>query len=315
MPPRPGCEPARRDIAADINARIIEHLERGVLPWKQPWSGAGDGGAAGLPLRSNGAPYRGVNIVLLWMAAAARGFRASRWYSFRQAVALGAHVRKGETGERVVYYGRIPRTRTDTRGETVEDAVRFLRAYVVFNADQIEGLAPDDGETPSTVETPASLADHEAWFSTLEIARILHPDRAFYSPARDVIAMPPLAAFDSPDLYAQTLNHECVHAAGASHRAGRDFSGRYGPDAYAVEEICAELGAAYLGAHLGLPPGHIHDHSAYIGHWIAALKNDRRAFLEAAAKAQAAVDWLLAKSGRACIAPPDAEGETLVVSP
>ncbi|KAF0174910.1 MAG: antirestriction protein [Alphaproteobacteria bacterium] len=325
MDPTTGNAAARRDVAAstsanistDINARIIAALEQGVLPWKQPWRPGADAASA-LPLRANGAPYRGVNIVLLWMRAADCGYGARRWYSFRQARALGACVRKGEIGERVVYYGSATRARAHgsvpvsglspgartgdprggAQGDTDKGGARFLRAYVVFNADQIDGLESVDEAPPASTDAVTPLAAHEAWFRTLDIARIVHPHRAFYSPARDVIAMPPHAAFDSPDLYAQTLNHECVHATAAAHRAGRDFAPRYGSDAYAVEEICAELGAAYLGAHLGLPPGHIHDHSAYIGHWIAALKNDRRAFLEAAAKAQVAVDWLLAKSGR-----------------
>jgi antirestriction protein ArdC len=309
------------DTAADINARIIAALERGVLPWKQPWTSAA-GGHAALPLRANGAPYRGANVVILWMRAAERGYVARRWYSFRQALSLGAHVRRGETGARVVYYGTaapgdVANKDAAPEAPPTDDATRktarFLRSYVVFNAEQIDGLPASDQAPAALDDAALPLAEHEAWFASLDITRIEHPDRAFYSPARDVIAMPPHAAFHSADLYAQTLNHECVHATAAAHRVGRDFMGRYGPDAYAVEEICAELGAAYLGAHLGLPPGHIHDHSAYIGHWITVLKNDRRVFLEAAAKAQIAVDWLLDKSGRAKRATTDAGGDDVVV--
>jgi antirestriction protein ArdC len=309
MIPHSGDAAVRRDIAADITAKIIADLERGVLPWKKPWNGDRAGGPPGLPLRANGAPYRGVNVVLLWSRAADAGFRARHWCSFRQALALGAHVRKGEKGESVVYYGRMQRTRTDQHGDAVEDSVRFLRAYTVFNADQIEGLPEGYAVDEVTTGSVRPISEHEAWFSSLDIQRIATRDQAFYSPGRDVIGMPPIDVFDGADLYAQTLNHECVHATGARHRVGRDFSRRYGDHAYHVEEICAELGAAYLGAHLGLPPGHLHDHSSYIGDWIALMKRDRRAFFDAAAKAQAAVDWLLIKSGGVAPEIADAGGE------
>lgn len=309
MTPTSGTAAARRDIVADINARIIADLERGVLPWKKPWDGARAGAPAGLPLRANGAPYRGINIVLLWSRAADCGFRGRHWFSFRQANELGGHVRKGEKGECVVYYGKAQRTRTDRSGDEVEDTVRFLRSYVVFNADQIDGLPESFAVAPVAPGSVVPLAAHESWFASLDIARIATRDQAFYSPGRDVIGMPPIEVFDSADLYAQTLDHECIHATAAPHRVGRDFSKRYDDHAYHVEEICAELGAAYLGAHFGLPPGHLQDHSAYIGDWIRVLKHDRRAFLDAAAKAQAAVDWLLVKSGLISAVAPAAEGQ------
>lgn len=108
--------------------------------------------------------------------------------------------------------------------------------------------------------------------------------------------MPPVAAFDTVEDYAATLNHESVHATGAAHRVGRDMSKRFSGHALAAEELVAEIGASILGAHLSLPPQHIHDHASYIGHWMKLLKDDKRAFLTAAAQAQTAVDWLLSKS-------------------
>lgn len=295
MTPNTGRAGARRDIAADINAKILADLERGVLPWRKPWDAARAGGAVGLPLRVGGESYRGVNIVLLWSAAVEAGFRSRYWLTFNQAMKLGAHVRKGEKGELVVYYGRTVKTRTNNSGEETEDIIRFLKSYVVFNADQIEGLDARFYAQPVAAGINP-LAAHEIWFAKLDIARIMTRDLACYIPSRDVIGMPPVEAFDTAEDYAATLDHEAIHACKAKHRCDRDFSKRYPDSAYYVEEICAELGAAYLGAHLGLPPGHIHDHSAYIDHWVKLLKDDRRVFLDAAAKAQASVDWLLAKS-------------------
>jgi antirestriction protein ArdC len=285
----------RRDIAADITARILLDLERGVMPWKKPWDGARVGPAM-LPRRATGEFYRGVNIVLLWSAAAACGYEAPWWLTVRQANALGARVRKGERGEIVVYYGRRALEAPPGRPDAPERFIRFLKSYVVFNAAQIDGLSERYCVPPPAPIPPAVLDWHERWFQGLDIARYTTRDRACYSLARDAIGMPPIAAFNSADLHAQTLDHEVVHASSAPHRCNRSFAQRYPAHAYAVEEIVAELGAAYLGAHLGLPPGHIDDHSAYIGDWIKALKHDRRIFFDAAAKAQAAVDWLLSKS-------------------
>lgn len=139
------------------------------------------------------------------------------------------------------------------------------------------------------------IAAHETWFERLDIARILTRDIACYVPSKDVIGMPPIVAFDSAEDYAATLNHESVHATMAPHRVGRDMGKKFDKHALAAEELVAEIGASLLGAHLRLPPHHIRDHSAYIGHWMKLLADDKRAFLAAAAQAQTAVDWLLAK--------------------
>jgi len=282
----------RRDIAADINARILASLEQGVMPWRRPWDGARIGPV--LPRRVTGECYRGVNTIMLWHAAAAHGYASPYWLTFKQAVKLGAHVRRGERGELVVYYGVAQRREGRADRASSDDSFRFLKAYVAFNADQIEGLS--EAFHPSLEESATTpIAAHERWFAGLEIDRILSRDRACYIPSRDVIAMPPLAAFDSAEAYAATLNHEAVHATAAPHRVGRDLSRRFDKQAVAAEELVAEIGAAILGAHLRLPPDHIFDHAAYIGNWMSILRSDKRAFFHAAAQAQLAVDWLLNK--------------------
>jgi antirestriction protein ArdC len=284
---------ARRDIAAEITAKILVELEAGVMPWRKPWDGARTG--AVLPRRATGETYRGVNVILLWSAAIERGYLSPYWLTFNQAVKLGAQVRKGERGEVVVYYGHGKRTRIDEGGAEVEDAFRFLKWYVVFSADQIDNLPARFH--PAQVESDiAPIALHEAWFDGLQIARIATRDLACYIPSRDVIGMPPIAAFDTAEDYAATLNHESVHATMAAHRVGRDMGKKFSSHAIAAEELVAEIGASILGAHLRLPPQHIHDHASYIGHWMKLLAGDKRAFLTAAAQAQVAVDWLLAKS-------------------
>lgn len=282
----------RRDIAGEITAKILAHLSAGVMPWRKPWDGARTGLA--LPRRAIGETYRGVNVILLWCAAVERGYRSPYWLTFNQALKLGACVRKGERGELVVYYGQGVRKRIDDAGGEIEDSFRFLKSYVVFSADQIDNLPEQFFPTP--IAYALANTAHEAWFSKLEITRILTRDLACYIPSKDVIGMPPLTAFDTGDDYAATLNHESVHATMAAHRVGRDMGKKFSQHALAAEELVAEIGAAILGAHLNMPPHHIHDHAAYIGHWMKLLAGDNRAFLAAAAQAQTAVDWLLTKS-------------------
>ena len=213
----------------------------------------------------------------------------------KQTKQLGGSIRKGERGEVAVYYGRATKTRKDDNGGEVEDSFRFLKCYTASNADQTDGL--DQRFFPQRVERDIMpMAEHECWFAGLDIARILTRDIACYIPSKDVIGMPPLAAFDTSADYAATLNHEAVHATGAAHRVGRNMSKRFSTRALAAEELVAEIGASILGAHLSLPPEHIHDPASYIGHWMQLLKDDKRAFLAAAAQAQNAVDWLLSKS-------------------
>ncbi|HRE44134.1 MAG TPA: zincin-like metallopeptidase domain-containing protein [Terricaulis sp.] len=283
----------RRDIATAITTRILTSLEQGVMPWRKPWDSARL--RPTLPQRANGEYYRGVNIIMLWIASAAHGYASPYWLTYKQAAQRGAHVRKGERGEIVVYYGLAQRREALSGDAHTDDAYRFLKTYVAFNADQIDGLSEafyprleEAARTPNTA--------HERWFAGLDIERVHSGDIACYIPSRDLIAMPPLSAFDSTEAYAATLNHEAVHATGAAHRVGRDFSKRFDRHAVAAEELVAEIGAAILGAHLKLPPDHIADHAAYIGSWMSILRSDKRAFLSAAAHAQRAVDWLLDKS-------------------
>ena len=302
---------ARRDVAAEITAKILAALDAGVMPWRKPWDGARTGLA--LPRRHNGQCYRGVNVIMLWSAAVARGYASPYWLTLKQANQFGASIRKGERGEIVVYYGRAAKTRRDDKGEPVEDGFRFLKYTIAFNADQVAGL-PDRFHPAPVASSPMPIAAHEAWFAGLDIKRIPTHDIACYIPSRDVIGMPPIGAFDTPEDYAATLNHESAHATMAAHRAGRDMGKRFSKHAVAAEELVAEIGASILGAHLHLPPHHLHDHASYIGHWMRLLSDDKRAFLAAAAQAQTAVDWLLAKSPPPEAAPAGLERRTDVAA-
>lgn len=217
--------------------------------------------------------------------------------TFKQAQALGAQVRKGERASQVVYAGTLNRTETDdTTGTEVERGIPFLKAYAVFNADQIDGLP--DRFIPQPLEPTADTtrnARAEA-FITATTADIRHGGaRAYYSPSGDHIQMPPFANFIAAEGYYATLCHELTHWTGHKSRLDRDLSRtRWGAAAYAAEELVAELGAAFICAQLQLTPQIREDHAAYIACWLKVLRADKRAIFTAAAQAQRAADFLLA---------------------
>ena len=288
----------RRDIYQAVTDKVIADLERGVRPWHRPWSGQG---STGRPLRANGAAYQGVNVLLLWIEAAARGYASPVWMTYRQAQAIGANVRRGERGSMVVYANAITRTERDDRtGEESERRIPFLKAYTVFNLAQIENLPAAwhvEAPTPRLAEADR-IAAAETFFGAIG-AELRHgADGAYYVPGKDHIAMPPFAAFESAASYYATLGHEHVQWTGHASRLGRPLSTRHrDPDAYAREELVAELGAAFLCADLGIADQPREDHAAYLGHFLALLRADKRAIVSAAAAAQRSVSFLHERAG------------------
>jgi antirestriction protein ArdC len=279
-----------------ITDKIVEELETGVRPWFKPWSTGHAAERVTRPLRSNGTPYRGVNILMLWAAALARGFDCATWMTFRQAKELGAFVRKGEQGSLVVYADKITRKEADSRtGAEEERTIPFMKGYTVFNVAQIEGLPTHFYAAPTAPQgTPIErVAEYETFFAATK-ATIRHGGTmAFYNVSQDAVQMPPLECFkDAPSYYA-TLAHEMTHWTRHKSRLDREFGRkRFGDQGYAMEELVAELGSAFLGADLKLTPDIRDDHAAYIGSWIKVLKNDSRAVFTAAAHAQRAADFL-----------------------
>ncbi len=281
-------DPVRPDLYGRITQTIIVQLEAGVRPWTQPWTTSAP---VTRPLRHDGTPYSGINVLLLWCEAFNRGYASSTWMTFRQARALGAHVRKGETGAVVVYANQLVRTEADESGAEVERRIPFLKAYTVFNVEQIDGL-PEGYRpvAPAPVNPDVRLDRAERFFAALG-ADIRHGGSiACYVPETDEVRMPPFEAFRDAGAYYATLGHECVHWTGHGSRLGRDFS--RSQQAYAREELVAELGAAFLCADLGLELEPREDHAAYLGCWLQLLKAEKRLLFSAAAHAQRAVEFL-----------------------
>jgi antirestriction protein ArdC len=229
-------EKPRADVYARITDRIVADLERGVRPWVKPWNAATAAGRITRPLRHNGMPYQGINVVLLWSEAVARSFTSPTWMTFKQSLELGGHIRKGESGAMVVYANKVTKTETNDNGEDVERTVPFLRAYTVFCVDQIEGL-PDQyyGRPAPSAPPPQRIAHADAFFANTS-ATIRHGgDKAFFAPSLDLIQMPPFESFRDAESYTATLAHECVHWTVPAYRVNRDLS-RYAKDSERARE-------------------------------------------------------------------------------
>lgn len=247
-------------------------------------------------------PYKGINVVMLWSAAVVKGYACPLWLTFKQALELGGHVRKGEAGELVVYADRLTRTETDEAGEEVERAIPFLKGYTVFNAEQCDGLPVHYSAKaqPPALSPMARLDAADRFFAGTGAAIRHGGTRAYYAERSDHIQMPPFEAFRDAESYAATLAHELTHWTKHPSRLARDLGRvRFGDEGYAKEELVAELGSAFLAADLGLTPEVRPDHAAYIATWLKALKDDRRLIVTAASHAQRAVDYLHDLSGNA----------------
>ena len=283
----------RSDLYTRVTERVVADLERGVRPWLKPWTGGGSSPIP-TPRRHNGIPYRGINVLILWAEAIDRGYTAPLWMTYRQALELGAHVRQGERGTTVVYADRIVRTETDDAGNDVEQAIPFLKAYTVFNVQQIDNLPAQYLPVSDPQRTKVELIASAEAFIAATGAVIRHGgDSAYYSPRLDIIQMPEVNSFHNAESYAATKAHELTHWTGHASRLNRDFGAKHlGDTGYAREELVAELGAAFLCADLGITAEPREDHASYLAHWIAVLKEDKRAIFAASAHAQKAVDFL-----------------------
>ncbi len=286
----------RIDHYTRITADIVRHLEQGVRPWHQPWNAQHEAGSISRPLRNTGQPYQGVNVLVLWLTAFERGYSCPIWMTFQQAKAMNAFVKKGEKGTAVVYANSFEKKGTDHEtGEETTEKIPFLKSYTVFNAEQIEGLPGHYTAIASTDrKNLAERLDHaEEFFANTQADTRHGGNRAFYRPAEDFIQLPPFESFESRESYYSTRAHESIHWTKHERRLNRSFdSKRFGDDGYAIEELVAELGAAFVCADLGIAPEVMPDHAAYLGCWLKVLKTDKKAIFTAASHASRAVEYL-----------------------
>ncbi len=285
----------RTDVYQTITDRIVSELERGVRPWMKPWNASNGEGRIMRPLRANGITYQGINVLTLWSEAIEKGYASPIWMTFKQAMALNACVRKGEHGSLVVYADKITRAETDSEtGEEIAREITFMKGYTVFNTGQIEGLPEHfySKPAPRTVSVQR-IARVESFFAATS-ADIRHGGYlACYAISADIVRMPAFDFFRNAESYYATLAHEITHWTRHQSRLNRDFGRkRFGDEGYAMEELVAELGSAFLSADLELTPEVREDHASYIASWIKVLRNDKRAIFAAASHAQRAADFL-----------------------
>jgi len=282
------------DVYTRITNKIIADLEQGTRPWLKPWNAEHAAGRITRPLRHNATPYRGINVLVLWLEAEERGYACPLWMTYKQATDLGGQVRKGEHGATVVYADRFKKTETNDDGQMVEQEIPFMKGYTVFNCEQIDALPEQYYALAQPPTEKIERIEHaEAFFANTKLQINHGGNMAYYAIQPDRIQMPPIEAFRDAEAYYATLAHEATHATRHEQRLNRDFGRkRFGDEGYAVEELVAELGAAFLCADLQLTPEPREDHAAYIQNWLTVLKNDKRAIFTAAAHAERAAAFL-----------------------
>ena len=278
------------DIYERVTKQIIEAIERGAEKYRMPWHVTEAECFAPVNVVSR-RPYRGVNVILLWALSDSLGYQSGEWGTYNQWQELGAQVRKGEKSALVVLWKTSERSREEREGKDQKAAPRSViaKGYHVFNVAQVEGYAAKSLPVLSECERVAS-AEH--FFSRLG-ANINHGGPcACYSPEGDLIRMPHFERFRDTVGYYSTLAHELTHWTGAAHRLNRDLKPRFAAESYAMEELVAELGAAFLCSALKLSNEPRPDHASYLTSWLKVLRQDKRAIFTAASQAQKAVDWM-----------------------
>jgi antirestriction protein ArdC len=289
-------QPAQRTgLYQEITDKIIGQIEEGVLPWVQPWAG---GPALSLPVNATThRGYSGINILLLWDALFQRGYDRNRWLTFKQALSVGANVRKGEHGTTVVFADRFtPKSEQGPKDASSKDgearSIPFLKRFTVFNIAQCEGLPADMTATLAPTSHRFPIESAEALIQASGAVFQRGGEQAYYHIGSDTVRVPEQESFYEPINFYRTALHELTHWTGAKHRLDRDYSKRFGDEAYAREELVAEMGSAFLCAALGIVP--TVRHADYIGNWLTVLKNDSRAIISAASHTSKASDFLLA---------------------
>jgi antirestriction protein ArdC len=284
----------RIDVYTRVTNRIVEQLEQGVRPWHKPWNAEHAAGRITRPLRCNGLPYQGINILMLWDSADTQGFACPIWLTFKQAQELGGSVRRGEKSSPVVYASSYKKECQKSDKDTEEQEIFFLKQYAVFNVEQCQGLPghyyqlkkkPDDSLEP--------IRQAAEFFENTKADIRIGGNRACYVATEDHIRMPHINTFEDAESHTATLAHELAHWTKHSSRLDRDLGRKkWGDEGYAMEELVAELGSAFLCADLDITPEVRADHADYIASWLKVLQNDNRAVFHAASLASKAVEYL-----------------------
>jgi len=270
------------DVMADIVQRVIDEIDAGAQTWHMPWTTQHT-----LPYNATtGHPYRGINTLALWLETIHHGHSSNAWATYKQWNAAGAQVRKGEHGTRLIRWVEHDTNRPDRKQESTSESRLLPVAFVVFNADQCDTIP--NGAIRQV--TPRFEGNFAHFFDAIPATIRWGTGNPAYLPALDIIVMPDWDAFHTTAAGHATLAHELAHW--TALRLGRDLTGRFGDDSYAVEELIAELSAAFTCAEVGIPPAIRDDHAPYLNHWLRILRAEPRTLWNIASQAQTATDHL-----------------------
>ncbi len=299
-------KPDYAELAESITAKFVAILDAGEEgSWSAPWNDSGNW--APKNAKTN-AYYKGANVIILALEADMRGYSDSSWATYRQWVELGGQVQKGQEGTYITKWVPIASAKEKkaarAEGRKPRKDMLLPRVYNVFNSAQQEGW-----EVPvvEAIEPGERHQGAEEWLKNSGAAISFGGNKAFYSPSSDSIKVPDFEDFNSSEDFYSTSFHELTHWTGTKARCNRDLSGRFGNEAYAIEELVAEMGAAFTCARVGVSSVPRQDHAAYLASWIKVLKTDSKALFAAASKASASVEFVAGLQGESN----DVEFETL----
>jgi antirestriction protein ArdC len=289
----------KQDIYTRVTNAIISAIETGAGTYRMPWVVRQDRGFSPISV-STVKPYRGVNTLVLWSQSQSKGYTSALWGTYQQWQSLGGQVRKGEHGSPVVYWGTYEQETAD--GDERTSRRMFAKGYTVFNLEQVDGV-----KLPKRFDVKLSANERieraERFFDGVGVQVRDGGNEAFYRPATpEAVYMPGFGQFPEASQYYSVLAHETTHWTSHTSRCDRQLGKRFGDEAYAMEELIAELGSAYTMAALELELTPRADHASYIQSWVRVLKNDKRAIFTAASQAQRAADYLYQRSGTAEVA-------------
>ena len=276
----------KKDIYEMVTDRIIEQLENGVVAWQKPWTGVHDGAYN----RISNKPYSLLNQMLL--------SKTGEYASFKQWTELGGHIRKGEKAEIVTFWKIQQIEEENEDGEKIIKQLPLLRYYNVFHISQVEGVEPKSIDLNEL--QPIEEAERiKTEYMQREHIKILEKvtDKAFYSPSLDYIQVPCKEQYQNIEEFYSTLFHEMTHSTGHKNRLDREDVKDcmyFGSENYSKEELCAELGSAFLINKLGIASSKSFNNStAYIQSWLRVLKNDKKFIISASSRAEKAVKYIL----------------------
>ncbi len=281
-----------RDNYQMITDAVVELMTKHGKDWSKGWQAKASLGHKNV---KTGKAYQGTNIFLLSIAAMVNDFQSCEWATFNQWKAKGAKVKKGQKGTPIIFFDKI---KIEDKESQEEKLIPMLKGFTVFNADQVDGYESKPVEI--VTETKDRNARAEALIAATGADIRYGGDKAFYVPSQDFVQMPILEDFTGTDTssdlecYYSTMFHELTHWTGAKARLDRAMVGRFGSNAYAFEELIAELGAVFVTCSIGINVAPRPDHAKYLNNWLEVIKKDKRAMVKAFAQAQKASDYILA---------------------